>query len=127
MTAVGIIGEAACWPLCRARHNGHGYCTYDFFDQCPHRMACAKCSFYLPKESTKAHLLEAKANLLRLRQDIPLADVELAAVEDGLAAYEQLLAKLADVPTPAGPTPRQLGCEHLVQLKVSEEPRSDRR
>lgn len=21
---------------------GHGYCTYDFFDQCPHRMACAK-------------------------------------------------------------------------------------
>jgi hypothetical protein len=47
-------------------------------------MACAKCSFYLPKESTRAHLLEAKANLLRLRQDIPLADVELAAVEDGL-------------------------------------------
>ena len=31
---------------------GHGYCTYDFFDQCPHRMACAKCSFYVPKESS---------------------------------------------------------------------------
>jgi hypothetical protein len=60
---------------------GHGYCTYDFFDQCPHRMACAKCSFYLPKESTKAQLLEAKANLLRLRQDIPLADAELSAVD----------------------------------------------
>src|SRR2546421_13121124 len=26
--------------------------TYDFFDQCPHRMAWPKCSFYLPKEST---------------------------------------------------------------------------
>ena len=26
---------------------GHGYCTYDFFDQCPHRMACARCSFYM--------------------------------------------------------------------------------
>jgi len=87
---------------------GHGYCTYDFFNQCPHRMACAKCSFYLPKESTKAEVLEAKANLLRLRQDIPLADAELAAVEDGPTAYEQLLAKLADVPTPAGQTPRQL-------------------
>lgn len=87
---------------------GHGYCTYDFFDQCPHRMACAKCSFYLPKDSTKAQLLEAKANLLRLRQDIPLADAELSAVEDGLTAYEHLLKKLADVPTPAGPTPRQL-------------------
>ena len=22
---------------------GHGYCTYDFFAKCPHRMACAKC------------------------------------------------------------------------------------
>jgi len=43
-----------------------------------------------------------------LRQDIPLADAELAAVEDGPTAYEQLLAKLADVPTPAGQTPRQL-------------------
>ena len=29
---------------------GHGLCSYDFFEQCPHRMACAKCSFYLPKE-----------------------------------------------------------------------------
>jgi hypothetical protein len=122
LAAVGIIGEAACWPLCRARHNGHGYCTYDFFDQCPHRMACAKCSFYLPKDSTKAQLLEAKANLLRLRQDIPLADAELSAVEDGLTAHEQLLAKLADVPTPAGPTPRQLADGSLVQLKVGAQP-----
>lgn len=76
----------------------------------------SKCSFCLPKESTKAHLPGAKANLLRLRQDISLADMGLSAVEDGLAAYEQLLAKLADVPTPAGPTPRQLGRQHLVQL-----------
>jgi integrase len=98
---------------------GHGYCTYDFFDQCPHRMACAKCSFYLPKESTKAQLLEAKANLLRLRQDIPLGDAELSAVEEGLTAYERLLVKLADVPTPAGPTPRQLTASRLVQLEVS--------
>jgi hypothetical protein len=34
-------------------------------------------------------------------------------------------ANLADVPTPAGPTPRQLGCEHLVQLEVGEQQRSD--
>jgi hypothetical protein len=101
---------------------GHGYCTYDFFDQCPHRMACAKCSFYLPKDSTKAQLLEAKANLLRLRQDIQLADAELSAVEDGLTAYEKLLARLADVPTPAGPTPRQLSREHLVRLQVAAQP-----
>jgi len=93
-----------------------------------HRMACAKCSFYLPKDATKAQLLEAKANLLRLRQDIPLADTELSAVEDGLAAYEQLLKKLADVPTPAGPTPRQLADGNLVQLHVRQQPtRSDHR
>jgi hypothetical protein len=85
------------------------------------RQACAKCA-YLPKDSTKAQILEAKTNLLRLREDIPLADAELSAVEDGLAAYEQLLKKLAHVPTPAGPTPRQLGREHLVQLQVGEQP-----
>ena len=32
---------------------GHGYCTYSFFEQCPHRMACARCDFYLPKDSTR--------------------------------------------------------------------------
>lgn len=28
---------------------GHGYCAYTFFEQCPHRMACARCDFYTPK------------------------------------------------------------------------------
>ncbi|HLI57663.1 MAG TPA: tyrosine-type recombinase/integrase, partial [Actinomycetota bacterium] len=44
---------------------GHGYCTYTFFEQCPHRMACARCDFYLPKPSSRAQLLEAKAGLQR--------------------------------------------------------------
>jgi hypothetical protein len=88
---------------------GHGHCTYDFFDQCPHRMACAKCSFYMPKGSSQVQLLQGKANLLQLRQEIPLNDSELAAVDDGVAAMEKLLEQLADVPTPAGPTPRELG------------------
>jgi hypothetical protein len=79
-------------------------------------MACAKCAFYLPKQSAKARIVEGKANLLRLRQEIPLADAELAAVEDGLSAYGKLLEKLANVPTPAGPTPRQLARAPLVQL-----------
>ena len=46
-----------------------------------------------------------------------MADAELSAVEDGLTAYEQLLTKLADVPTPGGPTPRQLTAGRLVQLE----------
>lgn len=91
---------------------GHGYCTYSFFDQCPHRMACAKCSFYRPKGSARAQLLEGKANLLRLLQEIPLLETERAAIDDGVEAMGQLLAKLADVPTPdGGPTPRQRGLQ----------------
>jgi hypothetical protein len=43
-------GRAANEPK-RFYDLGHGYCTYDFFDQCPHRMACAKCDFYVPKRS----------------------------------------------------------------------------
>jgi hypothetical protein len=94
---------------------GHGYCTYDFFEQRQHRMACAKCDFYMPKQSTAALLLEGKEHLLRLLQEIPLGEAEQAAVEDGVTAYKNLLSKLTDVPTPAGPTPRQIGAE-LVQI-----------
>jgi hypothetical protein len=44
-----------------------------------------------------------------------LGEAEEAAVEDGVAAYEKLLLRLADVPTPAGPTQRQIGTD-LVQI-----------
>ncbi|MDE1675094.1 hypothetical protein [Nocardia gipuzkoensis] len=40
---------------------------------------------------------------------IPLTDDEQAAVQDGQAALDRLLQRLADVPTPAGPAPRQGG------------------
>ena len=113
-----IANGKAAQELWKFYDLGHGYCTYDFFDQCPHRMACAKCAFYLPKGSTKAHLLEGKSNLLRLRQEIPLNETELAAVEDGVEALEKLLSQLADVPTPAGPTPRQLQPPALVTLEA---------
>jgi len=112
---VVVNGKAAQEPW-RFYDLGHGYCTYDFFDQCPHRMACAKCSFYLPKGSSQALLLEGKAHLLRMRENIPLNEAELAAVDDGVSALDKLLAQLADVPTPAGPTPRQLQDAGLVQI-----------
>ena len=88
---------------------GHGWCTYSFFEQCPHRMACARCDFYTPKDSTKAQLLEASGNLQRMLASIPLTDDERAAVDDGHTAVAALLDRLANVPTPAGPTPRELG------------------
>ena len=87
---------------------GHGYCSYTFFEQCPHRMACARCDFYTPKESTAAQLLEARNNLQKMTAAIPLTDDEQSAIDDGQAAIDRLLAKLADTPTPAGLTPRQL-------------------
>ena len=99
---------------------GHGYCTYDFFDQRPHRMAFARCGFYRPKNSAAALFLEGKTNLLRLQQDIPLTEAEANAVEDGVNAFEKLLAQLTDVPTPAGPTPRQLQ-NGLVQIEPTKE------
>ena len=39
---------------------------------------------------------------------IPLTDDEQAAIDDGSTALDRLLDRLADIPTPAGPTPRQL-------------------
>jgi integrase len=95
---------------------GHGWCTYSFFEQCPHRMACARCDFYTPKGSTKAQLLEAKDNLQRMLASIPLTDDERAAVDDGHAALDTLLGRLTDVPTPAGPTPREIGVPPTATL-----------
>lgn len=39
---------------------------------------------------------------------IPLTEDEQAAIDDGNTALDRLLDRLADIPTPAGPTPRQL-------------------
>ena len=83
-------------------------------------MACAKCLFYMPKGSTASALLEGKSNLLRMRQEIPLSDAELAALDDGVSALESLLSRLADVPTPAGPTPLQLRDTALVQIEGAD-------
>jgi integrase len=87
---------------------GHGYCSYSFFEQCPHRMACARCDFYLPKPSSEAQLLEAKDGLQRMLVQIPLTDEERAAAENDQDAVDRLLGLLTDTPTPAGPTPRDL-------------------
>jgi hypothetical protein len=66
----------------------------DFFDQRPHRMACALCGFYRPKNSAAALFLEGKKNLLRLQQEIPLTEAEANTVVDGMNAFEKLLSQL---------------------------------
>ncbi|MCX2195007.1 hypothetical protein LD112_24185 [Pantoea agglomerans] len=71
-----------------------------FFEQCPHRMACAKCSFYLPKSSSEAQYVEGQRNLLRMMQELPLTESERAAVEDGIEAMEKLTDSLRNVASP---------------------------
>jgi hypothetical protein len=86
---------------------GHGYYTHPYVAQCPHRMLCARCSCYRPKPAAKDLLVESKANLPRLQQEIPLTDEERAVVDEDLAGCEHLLAQLADVPALDGLTPRE--------------------
>ena len=57
-------------------------------------------SFYIPKASTKAQLVEGKKNLLRMTQTIALTDEERAAIDGDVASYDRLLKQLAQVLTP---------------------------
>ena len=43
----GAVASGEPWQY---YDRGHGYCTYTFFEQCQHRMACARCDFYTPKK-----------------------------------------------------------------------------
>jgi integrase len=103
-----MSGAAAAGEPWQHYDLGHGYCSYTFFEQCPHRMACARCDFYIPKPSGAAQLLEAKSDIDRRLALIPLTDGERAAIEQDQQALDKLLEGLADMPTPAGPTPREI-------------------
>jgi Phage integrase family len=86
---------------------GHGYCLNDFWAECKHRMACARCPFYRPKESLADQLLEGQANLLRMLEFVQLTEEEKLLVTEGIDLHQTLIEQLADTPTPAGPTPRE--------------------
>ncbi len=64
----GAAGNGSPWHYYDL---GHGWCSYEFFDQCPHRMACARCDFYVPKESDRGLWLQTRDGLLKLLQEIP--------------------------------------------------------
>ena len=109
--------------------SGLPYCTYDFFDQCPHRMACAKCAFYRPKGSSRAQMLEAKANLLWLTQEVPLTDDERSLLVNyypgaadrvriaGNGIEDSALARSASVKPPRMHAPVVLYSGRLVERK----------
>jgi len=111
---------AACGEPWRYYDLGHGLCSYEFFEQCPHRLACPRCDFYKPKESSWGQLLEAKSNLLRLLQEVPVAEEERAAIDGDLAALDRLVKRLADQPTPSGQTPRELSALSTPRANFDE-------
>ena len=71
-------------------------------------MACAGCSFNLPKVSAKGMAVEALASVTRLLEEVPLSPDERAAAEGDMAALDGMLAKLRDVPALDGRTPQQI-------------------
>ncbi len=74
-------GRAADGALWKYYDLVHGYCGDRFFSRCPHRMACAKCKYYVPKESTLGRVLEAQDHNQRLIEEIPLRPIEIEAMK----------------------------------------------
>lgn len=97
---------------------GHGYCLNDFWSECKHRMACARCPFYRPKESLAEGLLEGQANLLRMLEFVQLTEEEKLLVTEGVDLHQALIERLADVPTPAGLTPQELEAQRQAETMV---------
>ena len=101
-------GAAARGELWKYYDLGHGYCVNDFWAECKHRMACARCPFYRPKESLADQLLEGQANLLRMLEFVQLTEEETLLVTEGIELHQALIEQLADMPTPTGLTPREM-------------------
>lgn len=118
-----LSGAAARGEVWKYYDLGHGYCTNAFWAECKHRMACARCPFYLPKHTSLEQLVEGKASLVRMLEFVTLTEDERMLVTEGIELHQALIDKLADVPTPAGPTPRQIAAGQpregaLIPLKA---------
>lgn len=103
------LGVSATLASLKYYDLGDGYCSYDFFAKCPHRLACARCPFYLPKQSNAGQLLSIKDGVEQMLEQLDLTDDERVALEGDRDALTALAQRLSDTPTPAGPTPKELG------------------
>lgn len=113
-----LSGAASRGEVWKYYDLGHGYCTNPFWSACAHRMACAKCPYYRPKDSLGEQLIEGKANLVHMLEFVQLTEDEKLLVTEGIELHQALLEQLADVPTPAGPTPRELEASRAPEKKV---------
>lgn len=63
-------------------------------------------------------LVEGKANLVRMLEFVALTEDEKLLVTEGIELHQEQIEKLVDVPTPAGPTPRELEMQRRGEAKV---------
>jgi hypothetical protein len=70
------------------------------------------------KTGTMDQLIEGKANLVRMLEFVKLTEDEKLLVTEGIDLHQALIERLADVPTPAGPTPRELEAQQRGEAKV---------
>jgi len=84
-------GAAARGEPYKFVHLGHGYCANPYWAQCQHRMACQRCDFYVPGDSTRAQALEASTHNQRLLEQIPVTETERKALAGDQLALQQLL------------------------------------
>jgi hypothetical protein len=63
-------------------------------------------------------LVEGKANLVRMLEFVKLTEDERLLVTEGVDLHQALIDRLADVPTPAGPTPRELAASQPGETKI---------
>lgn len=89
-------GAAATGQPWRYYDLSHGYCSYDFFEQCPHRLACARCNFYIPKDSSKGQLLESRESIQRLLREAPLREEERAAAKQDFDTLGRIVSAIED-------------------------------
>lgn len=111
----GAAARGECWKYYDL---GHGFCTNPFWAACVHRLACARCPYYRPKNTSMEQLIEGKANLVRMLEFVALTDDEKLLVTEGIELHQELIEKLADVPTPAGPTPRELEASQQNETRI---------
>ncbi len=72
---------------------GHGLCANPYWRQCPYRMACVRCEFYVPGE--RAQYVRAKQGIRHMLETIPLTDEEREAAESDEGAINSLIEKNA--------------------------------
>jgi hypothetical protein len=78
------------------------FCGLPAHHTCPHRMDCPHCGLFIGGE--RARLLHDDPTLLTVTASIPLTQAQQLLSQGEVAAAEQALAVLRDVPTPVPPS-----------------------